>query len=136
MLFSHLKRSAKSRGFEFSLSFKTFIKLSESPCTYCGALPYHKQYVNKNGDIWVHGGIDRIDSKRGYVNGNCAPCCEICNIMKAKLTQKGFYDHVEKIMNHQRAPATIGPSQGDSSPSPSPGPPPGLSPVPEPVPVP
>jgi hypothetical protein len=29
------------------------------------------------------GGLDRIDSKKGYTKDNCVPCCGFCNNLKA-----------------------------------------------------
>ena len=47
-----------------------------------------------------YNGIDRVDSKIGYVEGNIVPCCEKCNFMKSNLEVDVFLEHVHKIENY------------------------------------
>ena len=65
--YNKYKSSAKERNHEFYLTKYEFETLIISNCAYCG----------KQG-----GGIDRIDSKIGYLLGNCLPCCKRCNNKK------------------------------------------------------
>ena len=85
-IFGLAKLSSKRRSLSFSLSFPEFISLCEQPCHYCGLPPDRLIQIDKHGNGWVHGGIDRKDSSMGYVPGNVVPCCETCNVMKAELT--------------------------------------------------
>jgi len=70
-----LKAQAKKRGKELTITFEEFCFLREpGTCHYCkGQLP-------ETGT-----GIDRKDSTKGYIPGNCVPCCQTCN------TTKGHY---------------------------------------------
>ena len=78
-------RSARHRGLKFSITKKEFIELISHPCCYCGEL--------QDG----YNGIDRVDSKQGYVIKNCASCCSICNRMKSIYTKEIFIKQCKKI---------------------------------------
>jgi hypothetical protein len=80
-MFSHLRSSAKIRKVEFTLDFKTFLKLRELPCHYCGG-----QLAEASA------GIDRKDNSKGYTEENSAACCEACN--KAK---NSFFTEAEML---------------------------------------
>jgi hypothetical protein len=43
-------------------------------------------------------GIDRIDSKLGYVEGNVVSCCKICNSAKGDLTLAEFENWINKMI--------------------------------------
>ena len=45
-------------------------------------------------------GIDRINSKLGYVLQNIRPCCKFCNFMKHSSTESEFYNRILKICNN------------------------------------
>jgi hypothetical protein len=76
------KNGAKRRGLEWLLTDGEALELMSLSCCYCGS----------DG-----GGIDRVDNSRGYVSGNCVPCCKICNHMKGTLETSRFLDHISKI---------------------------------------
>lgn len=82
------KKGAKARDMEFSLSKEEFYKITEQPCYYCG--DFTKGY----------NGIDRYNSKIGYIKENCVPCCEICNRMKLDYNVSDWLAHMSKILNH------------------------------------
>lgn len=79
--------SSKSmvKGREFQLTQDETYKLLTSNCTYCGS---------------EGGGIDRIDSSKGYVAGNVTPCCKTCNVMKNDLTVEKFEAHIRRIATY------------------------------------
>ncbi len=82
-IFSRYKSSAKKRKRSFELSFDDYLNnFSHSKCCYCG-----------NDST----GIDRVDSKHGYVLENCVPCCEMCNKMKLDHSSDEFYEQIIKI---------------------------------------
>ncbi len=83
---SMYKCNAKAKGVEMRLSFQEFESLFSSPCDYCG------------GD---GGGIDRIDSSRGYVLDNVAPCCSKCNYAKRDMSRADFLSWVQSVHDHQ-----------------------------------
>lgn len=45
-------------------------------------------------------GIDRIDSAKGYVDGNMQPMCQQCNIAKSDRTQEEFEEHILRAAAH------------------------------------
>lgn len=89
--FLNYKCGAKQRNLKFNLTLKEFENIISQPCFYCGSRgkPYS--------------GIDRIDSKIGYVKDNCVSCCAICNYMKHVYTKKQFLTQIEKIYNYQQS---------------------------------
>lgn len=72
--FIHAKQIAKRNGRVFTLTEAEYLDLRSKPCTYCGdSLP-------ETGL-----GLDRIDNEVGYMLGNVAPCCTVCNTVKANI---------------------------------------------------
>jgi len=62
--------SAKKRGLIRDLNESEYYDICFRPCSMCGRPPDP-----------MHG-VDRVDSSKGYVVGNCAPACSVCNIAK------------------------------------------------------
>lgn len=83
------KRGALVRGIEFNISEEQFNELWQKPCHYCG------QNIETIG-------IDRIDSRYGYLPYNITSCCTLCNFMKRNMTDKHFIEHCIKIA-HQHS---------------------------------
>ena len=83
---SYPKICAKKRNLKWDLDFKTFKKLFQGNCYYCG---------KKKAE-----GIDRVDNLKGYSLENCVPCCYKCNHMKWNLSIEDFINHCQKIVNH------------------------------------
>lgn len=86
------RRSYRAGINKLRLSDKQLWNLIFSPCHYCGFTPD----VSKGERI----GIDRLDSKKGYVSANCVPCCKPCNYAKNTYTVAEFREWVERIYNH------------------------------------
>ncbi len=82
------KRDAKKRQLLFTLSDDQFCALISLKCHYCG------QIIKK------FNGIDRIDNNFGYIEGNCVPCCGICNIMKHIMKHDEFIIQCHLISTH------------------------------------
>ena len=85
--YSEIRSNAKVRGIRFSLTQEKVFQLCSAPCRYCGT----------KGP----GGIDRIDSSKGYVQGNVVPCCWMCNRMKSNSDKESWYEHMQKILDHR-----------------------------------
>lgn len=83
---SYLGRANK-RKFPFEFTVQEFLEFIAQDCYYCGK-------VEANG-------IDRIDSKVGYLKANSVPCCGMCNIMKYTFSTNIFLNHIQKIFNFQ-----------------------------------
>lgn len=81
------RKKAKERGLSISITKSEFLTLTGTLCFYCGQFSNGKTYT----------GVDRTDSSKGYVRGNCVPCCTTCNWMKSDLTVTEWFDHMEKI---------------------------------------
>jgi len=97
-LYAYAKNRTFAHKKEFTLSFDEFSKLSLSDCNYCGKSPSNKYNPGlKNGIILLYNGIDRADSSKGYVSGNCVPCCFVCNTMKNALTYEQFINHIKLL---------------------------------------
>ena len=79
---------AERRKYEFSLSFKEYLKISDSPCIYCG-------------DQKVRNGIDRKDNLIGYTLKNSVSCCSRCNKMKFTYSVEEFLAHAKRIASFQ-----------------------------------
>lgn len=95
---------ASRRGMEFNLTFEEFVKLVEQNCFYCGAKPelheYELQYMQKTQKPWLHNGIDRIDSSKGYTIDNVVPCCSKCNYAKHEMTTEEFKKWLQQIYKY------------------------------------
>lgn len=109
--FSNYKGVAKYRGHIFEISYDIFIKLVTDSCYYCGNKPnnsynsisrnrkYKKSYNyydKKEYDI-LYNGIDRIDSSKGYIEGNVVSCCKHCNTAKLDRTFEEFKNWISQV---------------------------------------
>lgn len=104
------KSGAKKRGLEWGLSTLEFLKIATLDCAYCGSPPKTWDCVSGAPSVQKDcpridpqkyeirfNGIDRIDSRLGYVFGNVAPCCSKCNRAKNDMTVDDFRNHVTKM---------------------------------------
>lgn len=89
------KSGAKRRNLKFKLSKDELKKLANQNCYYCNCPPQHR---NRNGIEFYANGIDRIDSRVGYIIENCVPCCSTCNNMKWESSKEDFLAHIDKIV--------------------------------------
>jgi|SRR6266478_1361010 len=98
-VFRQYAYKAKRRNLSFSLTLAEFEKLVAAPCAHCG-------------ENWEPRGVDRIDSRIGYVSTpsvrNCQSLCWKCNQLKScgrhpgqPENERAFLAHVLKIANHQ-----------------------------------
>lgn len=95
-LFKKHQLNAKYRGLEFELCAEEHAALTQAECAYCGADPVERPHPFLRVSI-VSNGIDRIDSSKGYVAGNCVPCCNTCNMAKGQMTTTHFRDWVSRV---------------------------------------
>jgi hypothetical protein len=72
--FKRAIQTAKQRGISFSLTFDQFIEAAGQPCFYCGN--------ELCSQVLEGSGLDRIDSSKGYEDGNVLPCGFRCNKIK------------------------------------------------------
>lgn len=90
------RASSVKRGYPFELTKERFRFLCSRPCRYCGISP-------KSLRIGViANGIDRVDSKFGYIEGNCVPCCKDCNLAKHDKSVPDFIIWLRRISAFQK----------------------------------
>lgn len=102
-LFHRYKSSAKTRDIDWNLTLEQFRKFTKQKCHYCLAEPSQVIGPSKGANTgdYVHTGVDRKNSQRGYTTRNCVPCCTKCNYSKRDLSYKDFLDMVKRIYeNH------------------------------------
>lgn len=87
-----LSASAKDRGIEFNLSFKKLKEvLSRKTCYYTG-VRFEETGPNKMS-------IDRVNSQKGYVDGNIVACTTRINGKKKDLS----FEDIEILYNKMKA---------------------------------
>ncbi len=92
---TNVKQREKKKGIiiEFDLTQEEFAELVFKNCHYCGATP---NTIVRTGYL-LRNGIDRVDSDKGYIKGNCVTCCGKCNKLKNILSIDDFLGHISKI---------------------------------------
>ena len=100
-VYRQYKRNAKIRNIDFKIEKDIFKKLTKENCFYCNSHPYqiHKA-VNRQYGEYIYNGIDRVDSSKGYIEGNVVPCCGVCNIAKKSMSKEEFLSWIEQVYNH------------------------------------
>lgn len=99
--YNSCSNGAKKRGLPFLLSFVEFKSLVLQACTYCG-VENSRSVKGSRGRAEAHGtvkcnGIDRVDSKHGYILANCVPCCATCNLAKHTMTTDQFTCWITRV---------------------------------------
>lgn len=94
------RTNAVARGVSFLLTKDQFIAITGRNCHYCGAPPSNEITRPRSYGSFCYSGIDRQDNGQGYTVENSVPCCRTCNIAKADMTVKGFYEWVARIQAH------------------------------------
>lgn len=100
-LYRRYEEQAKKRGIEFNLSKEKFHYMTQMDCHYCGMGPsnfYQKTRITSGG--YKYNGLDRVDSKIGYLPSNVVPCCKRCNHAKNDMSETEFKEWLEKIYAH------------------------------------
>lgn len=84
---------------EVTISFEEWKNIVQQNCYLCGQKP------NQNLDRLVcdlkKNGIDRVDSSKGYISGNCKPCCKDHNYMKLNKSLEKFMELCHSAIIHQ-----------------------------------
>lgn len=96
--FERYRDRALRDGLEFNLSLEEFTNITSKDCVYCGNPPSKK--IERKNEVHYYNGVDRVDNKKGYILGNCVPCCAICNYMKRDHNVEFFKEHIKKIYNY------------------------------------
>jgi hypothetical protein len=96
---------------EWLLSDERAWELLQQSCAYCGSPPQIRPWYKINARMCAdlkkqleyetrRGTLDRIDSSKGYVEGNVNPCCDQCNTMKMDYTEEEFKAQIQRIYDH------------------------------------
>lgn len=85
---------------EFKISKEKFIALVNSNCYYCGIAPFLERGNKTKSITKPLNGIDRIDSSKGYIDGNVVPCCVHCNRAKMDRSVEDFKDWIKLVYNN------------------------------------
>lgn len=91
--FTRLKRSAEKRGHEFNVSIEYLWKLFESQSRVCAI----------TGDIinnFDNASLDRIDSSKGYIEGNVQWVTQQANLSKHVMTMEQLYEFCRKVIDY------------------------------------
>lgn len=94
---------AKNKKFEFSIDMEYFSEIIFKNCYYCGCEPNNlKRNRSKNNIVEIlYNGIDRIKNDKGYILGNCVPCCKNCNVAKMSMSEKEFLEWIRRVYEHK-----------------------------------
>jgi 5-methylcytosine-specific restriction endonuclease McrA len=88
--YSVLKRLARQRNLEMTITLEEFIVLRASPCFYC-----LDPVLSKTGY-----GLDRKNSSIGYVLSNVVPCCRVCNQAKTNRSTEEFLSWAKRVVDN------------------------------------
>lgn len=88
------KRRAALKNLEFSLTENRFRELTKGNCYYCGEEPF------QGVDSYKYNGIDRVDSSKGYIEGNVVSCCMKCNVAKSDQTKFDFLNWIKRVYEY------------------------------------
>jgi hypothetical protein len=81
------KYKALKRHLSFSLTLKEFEALVAAPCALCG-----ENYSPR--------GVDRKDSRIGYLAWNCQSLCWTCNQLKRNIRNSGKAENEQALLFH------------------------------------
>ena len=95
---NHLKRSAKKRGLEFSVTIQQAWDKFESQKSLCAISGVEIGFRPQTASL------DRIDSQKGYVASNIQWTHQIANCMKWDLSQKELVHWCKLIVAHGPQP--------------------------------
>lgn len=107
-LFRSYRKRAKTKKHAFELTPERFRELTTQDCYICGSPPQGKYRHDKRSvyrRFYVYNGIDRVNSREGYVEGNVITCCKICNTGKSDLSLEAYLLHIHQQFNHVIKPA-------------------------------
>ena len=92
------KQNAKQQGYDHDLTQEYIQQLLDEQhgkCKYTGVL-----LENDRKDKLTYPTIDRIDSSKGYIQGNVCICTWYANTMKSNLSIEQFKEFITKIYNN------------------------------------
>lgn len=94
-MYAMYRKSARNKCLTFDIDREFFRSLIQQPCVYCGNFDTKRH--RRTFEEFLLNGIDRVDSKVGYVESNCVSCCSACNYSKRTLSKDEFLSLVKKV---------------------------------------
>jgi len=85
---------------EWDLTYSDVAEIIKTPCRYCGELNSNLKITKNCKGGFRYNGIDRIDSRKGYISGNVVACCKLCNIAKKDQNANDFLQWVKRVYDH------------------------------------
>lgn len=98
--FCSIERDAHRRNLDFEVSIEYIWEIFEKQgrkCIYSGLLLY---FGNESLKLDTTASLDRIDSSKGYIEGNIQWVHKDVNIMKHAMSEDKFIDLCKKISDH------------------------------------
>ena len=91
--YTRLKKSAERRNYEFSVSIKYLWDLFQEQKQICAITGDYIPNIKEAS-------LDRIDSSKGYIEGNVQWVTQQANLSKHIMTMKQLYEFCRKVLNH------------------------------------
>ena len=91
--FTKLQRSAEKRNIEFLVSLEYLSNLYESQNHICAITGRHINSIDEAS-------LDRIDSSKGYIEGNVQWTTYQANVSKHTMTMEELYQFCKDVLNH------------------------------------
>lgn len=86
------------RDLPFELTFEQFYEMSQQNCYYCNEGPSnYRQAPKEHATPFIYNGIDRVDSRLGYIQSNVVTSCWVCNSSKKTDSLEDFLSWIEKV---------------------------------------
>lgn len=96
-VYSEYKAAAKKFKRTFQLDLVCFAKIVQACCYYCGASPFAGPSSRTSRVTIPLNGVDRVDSRVGYIETNVVSCCKFCNIAKRDRSAEDFIAHCKLV---------------------------------------
>lgn len=97
----------RTKSISLGISFEHFCDIIKQPCHYCGLVGQTTTTDSKGRKTQLlsdttlqHNGVDRLDSAKGYENGNVVSCCTNCNFAKNTMSVDEFRCWLERVYRH------------------------------------
>lgn len=90
---TRLRRSAEKRGYTFEISVEYLWDLFQEQKQICAITGDYIPNIKEAS-------LDRIDSSKGYIEGNVQWVTQQANLSKHVMTMEQLYEFCRKVLNH------------------------------------
>lgn len=102
------RHKAKKSERSFSLTKPQFFAISQAPCFYCGSARSNTHRSPHGTGDFSYNGLDRIDTRKGYIFSNTVSCCRVCNFAKSNNSQGEFTEWIRRAYLHLKNTSMAG----------------------------